>query len=123
MLPQSICNIITAIAGTALIGSGLYGVVSPANMARQFGVIDVTKDMTVFYPGVGGRNFTAGLFVWWMKLTNQPKPLGAFLVCLMCTGIADTYLLLKHTEPVDTIGLHVFNIVVAGVVGSSLLNA
>lgn len=123
MLSQSTCNVITAIAGCALIGSGLYGIISPTNMARQFGVIDVSKEMTVFYPGIGGRNLTAGLFVWWMKLTNQPKPLGAFLTCLMCTGIADTYLLLKHWEPVDTSWFHIFNTVVAGVVGTSLLQA
>lgn len=123
MLSQSICNIITSIGGCALIGSGLYGVISPANMARQFGVIDVSRDMTVFYPGIGGRNLTAGLFVWWMKLTDQPKPLGAFLVCLMCTGTADTYLLLKHWEAVDQVWIHVFNTCVAGVVGSSLLQA
>ena len=123
MLSQSICTIITAILGCALIGSGLYGIISPTTMARQFGVVDITKDMTVFYPGIGGRNLTAGLFVWTMKLTNQPKPLGAFLICLICTGITDTYLLSNHWAPVDPVWGHVFITCVAGVVGHSLLMA
>lgn len=102
-------------------GSGLYGLISPAGMARQFGVVNVSKDMTVFYPGIGGRNLGAGIFVWWMKLTNQRKPLGAFLLCIIFNGLADTYPLLKHDGEVDTVWLHVFNIAVAGLTGSSLL--
>lgn len=121
MLSRSVCDSITAVAGTALIGSGLYGLISPAGMARRFGVVNVTKDMTVFYPGIGGRNLGAGLFVWWAKYNNQPKALGAFLLCIICNGLADTYLLLKHDGEVDTVWLHVFNIGVAAATGISLL--
>lgn len=111
---------VTAFIGTALLGSGLYGLVSPANMARIFGVVNVTRDMTVFYPGVGGRNFAAGLAVWWMTLAGQRKALGMFLTCWMCVGFADTYLLLVHYDEVDTVWLHVFNTCVLAVLGPTL---
>ncbi|PVH99934.1 hypothetical protein DM02DRAFT_728880 [Periconia macrospinosa] len=103
-------DIATAAIGIALIGSGLYGVFYPANMARVFGVIDVSRDMAVFYPGIGGRNFSAGLAVWAFKYTGQLKALGIFLLCWIWVGVADTYLLLIHYDEVDTVWLHVFNI-------------
>lgn len=114
-------NIATAIIGCLLIGSGLYGVLAPAKMARQFGVVNVTREMAVFYPGIGGRNIGAGLAVWWMKIAGHHQALGIFLICWMCTGLADTYLLLIHYESVDTVWLHVFNTGVLAVVGPSLL--
>ncbi|CAI6235945.1 unnamed protein product [Periconia digitata] len=121
MPPSKTLDIITAIFGIALLGSGAYGVLYPAEMARIFGVIDVTRDMTVFYPGIGGRNFSAGLAVWALKLTRQRKALGIFLTCWICTGLADTYLLLIHYEAVDTVWLHCFNICMIGIVAPQLI--
>ncbi|KAI9150637.1 hypothetical protein HJFPF1_10412 [Paramyrothecium foliicola] len=121
MFRKSTLNIFTAIIGTLLVGSGLYGVLYPRQMARTFGVIDVNRDMAVFYPGIGGRNVSAGLATWWMTLARQHKALGIFLMCWMCTGIADTYLLLVHYAEVDTVWLHVFNICLLGFVSSQLL--
>ncbi|CAH0039009.1 unnamed protein product [Clonostachys rhizophaga] len=118
---RSHLDIITGAIGTLLVGSGLYGVVSPAKMGRAFGVIDVTRDMAVFYPGIGGRNISAGLAVWAMTFTGQRRALGTFLICWMCTGIADTYVLLTHWKPVDTVWLHVFNTFALGLVGTTLL--
>lgn len=109
MSVRSILNTVIPVIGTALVGSGLYGVFSPEKMGRAFGVIDVTKDMTVFYPGIGGRNLAAGLAVWSLFMTGQRKALGTLLLCWDVVGVVDTYLLLIHDRPVDTIGLHVFN--------------
>lgn len=114
---------ITGIIGTALIGSGLHGVFNPAHMARVFGVVDVTRDMTVFYPGVGGRNFAAGLAVWTLLLNRQYRSIGMLLLCWMWVGIVDTYLLLIHYEEVDTVWLHVFNTFLIATVGLQLLKA
>ena len=114
-------SIVTAIIGCALVGSGLYGILRPAAMARAFGVVDVTPNMAVFYPGVGGRNLSAGLAVWAFKLAGERRALGLLLLCWMCTGLADTYLLLIHWAEVDTFWLHVFNTCVLAVVAPSLI--
>lgn len=123
MLRKSTLNIITAFMGTLLIGSGCYGIFYPSQMARVFGVIGVNRDMAVFYPGIGGRNLSAGLATWWMTLTGHSKALGMFFMCWMCTGIADTYLLLIHYAEVDTVWLHVFNTLVFAFVSLQLLQA
>lgn len=48
-------------------------------MARNFGVIEMTKDVTVSYPGIGGRNLAAGLAVRSLSLMEQRKALGTLL--------------------------------------------
>lgn len=123
MLRKHTLDTITAFIGTMLIGSGLYGVLYPSDMARVFGVVHVNRDMAVFYPGVGGRNLSAGLAVWWMTLAGQRKAMGMFLLCWICTGLADTYLLLIHYAEVDTVWLHVFNTLVLAIVSRMLLKA
>lgn len=120
-MPPTYLKVIAGIIGIALIGSGLHGVFNPSHMARVFGVIDVSRDMTVFYPGIGGRNLSAGLAVWTMLLYGQYRAMGMFLLCWMCTGLADTYLLLIHYGEVDTVWLHVFNTCVLAVVAPKLL--
>lgn len=121
MVPRPLINGIVAVIGTALIGSGLYGVFSPNNMARVFGIIDVTRDMTVFYPGLGVRNFSAGLAVWSLFLGGQRKAVGTLLLCWDVVGVVDTWILLNHDRPVDTIGVHVFNTILLLSVGTALV--
>ena len=66
--------------------------------------------MIVFYPGIGGRNLAAGLFVFTMIFTRQRKTLGMFLACWATVGFADTYLLLIHTAEVTNVWIHIMNI-------------
>jgi len=49
-------DIITGVIGTALMGSGLYGIVQPLSMARAFGLVQPTPEAVIFYPGLAGRN-------------------------------------------------------------------
>jgi hypothetical protein len=127
MPSRSPLDFVLLIVGTALAGSGLYGVVSPAEMAREFGVINVTREMAVFYPGIGGRNLSLGLAVWWLTLVGGMRQrqyrwaMGVFLTCWICTGLADTYLLLIHYEEVDKVWLHIFNTCVLAVLSPILL--
>ena len=103
-------DVITGVVGILLLGSGIYGILYPTDMARIFGIISVTREMAVFYPGLGGRNVSAGLTVWALKYTRQRRALGIFILCWTFVGYADTYLLLIHPEPVDMVWGHVFNI-------------
>jgi hypothetical protein len=73
---SSLINIVVPVIGTALLGSGLYGILSPVNMARTFGIINPSPSNTIFYPGLGGRNLAAGLIVWTLFLTGQRESLG-----------------------------------------------
>lgn len=114
-------DIITSVIGTALTGSGLYGIFWPLSMARIFGVVNPTPEMVVFYPGLAGRNLAMGVAVWWLKYLDQRKALGVLIICLLFNGSSDTYILLKHWGEVDTVGLHLFNMCVAAVVGPTLL--
>jgi hypothetical protein len=114
-------DIITGVIGTALMGSGLYGIVQPLSMARAFGLVQPTPEAVIFYPGLAGRNLAMGIAVWWLKYLNQRRALGVLIICLLCNGASDTYLLLKHWGEVDTVGLHLFNMCVVAVVGPTLL--
>lgn len=119
---SSVIDIVTGIAGCALIFSGLRGIINPAGMARTFGVVKVTRDMTVFYPGLAGRNLGMGIAVWWLKILGERRSLGVLVCCLLCNGFSDTYLLLTHHADVDNVPLHVFNTCVGAVVGPLLLS-
>ena len=114
-------DLAAAFIGTLLIGSGAYGLLSPEAMARVFGVIDVTRDMAVFYPAASGRTFAAGLAVWWLTLAGQRKALGIFLTCWVLAGLVDTYLLLSHYQDVDSVWVHVLGTANLAFWGTKLL--
>ncbi|KAK7403367.1 hypothetical protein QQX98_010888 [Neonectria punicea] len=118
---RNILDLATAAIGTLLAGSGLYGIFAPANMARTYGIVNVNRDMAIFFTGIGGRNLGAGLAVLALTAARQRKALGMFLSCWVVAGIVDTYLLLTHDDVVDQIGVHVFNTCVLALVGPSLL--
>ncbi|GJC77576.1 hypothetical protein ColLi_00414 [Colletotrichum liriopes] len=114
-------DIVTAIIGSAMIGTGLYGILSPADMARFFGIVDVTPDMAFPFTAIGGRNLSAGLGIWGLKLANQRRALGIVLLSWTCAGFADTYLLLSHWAAVDQVRVHVFNTCVLAFAAAALL--
>lgn len=114
-------DLATALIGTLLVGSGVYGLLCPEAMARVFGVIKVNPDMAVFYPAASGRTLAAGLAVWWLTLAGQHKALGIFLTCWVLAGLADTYLLLSHYQEVDSVGVHVLGTVNLAYWGTRLL--
>ena len=90
-------------------------------MARTFGIVEVTEEMSVLVPGLGGRTLSAGLAVWCLKLAGQHRALGLFLLCWVCAGVADTYVLLSHYEAVDQVWVHVFNTCTLAMTGIALL--
>lgn len=48
------------------------------------------------YPGIGGRNLSAGLAVLLLSLNGQRRALGTVLMCWgICTGLTDTSICLK----------------------------
>lgn len=114
-------DVATSIIGLALLGSGFYGVFYPLEMARIFGIISVSREMVVFYPGIGGRNVSAGLTVWAFKFMRLRRALGVFLLCWTVVGYADTYLMLVHYGEVELVWLHVFNICLLTVVAGFLI--
>ncbi|KAL2204421.1 hypothetical protein CC79DRAFT_1372427 [Sarocladium strictum] len=114
-------DIVTAVIGTALCGSGLYGVLQPLSMARAFGLVDPTPESVIFYPGLAGRNLATGVAIWWLKYLDQRRALGVLIICLLFNGSSDTYLLLKHWGEIDSVALHLFNMCVAGSTGAVLL--
>lgn len=116
-------DITTAVIGLMLLGSGLYGLLNPSNMARGFGIVSVTREMLVFYPGLAGRNLCAGITVWAFKFAGQRRALGIFLMCWSLVAYVDIYLLLQHYEPVDSVGGHVFGICLFTVVGALLVRS
>lgn len=116
-------DLATAVIGTLLIGSGVYGLMSPEDMAKVFGVVDVNRDIAVFYPAASGRTLAAGLAVWWLTLAGQRKALGIFLICWVLAGAADTYLLLSHYDEVDSVWVHVLGTVNLAYWGTKLLHS
>ena len=120
MLYPTILSFLSTIVGILLMGSGLLGFFNPGRMARTFGLVNVSPDMTVSFPGIGGRNFAAGLIVCCLGLAGERKALGIFLSCWTTAGVADTIMLLRHYGEVDRVGIHIFNTCVLAIVGSAL---
>ena len=100
-----ILSFLSAIIGMLLIGSGLLGFFNPSRMARTFGIVNVTPEMTVSFPGIGGRNFAAGLIICSLGLAGERRALGIFLSGWTTAGVADTIMLLRHYGEVDQVGI------------------
>ena len=57
------------------------------------------------------------LFTYW----RDERALGTIILCLLCNGFSDTYILLKSKDPVHSTWIHVMNCGIALTVGSGLL--
>ena len=93
-------------------------------VAHVFAVLSSTRVSTTFYPAVGGRNLGAGLAVLAFSCLREHRALGVLLLCLMCDGFVDTWIVLREERlrrPVAWIRLHVMNTGVMAVFGGDLV--
>lgn len=88
-------------------------------VAPIFGIPNPTPSEVVFYPGLAGRNFAAGLAVLSIGLNGHRKALGILLMCWSFVGLADTYILVAHPEG-NNHALHLFNVVWVSLTGFGL---
>lgn len=115
-------DIFTSLAGVGLIGSGLRGVFAPAAMARTFGLVNVTPESVIFYPGLAGRNVAMGVALWWYKIQGMRRAMGVLTLCAALNGVSDVFVLLTHDGEVDNVPIHVFNLSALIAMGTLLLN-
>jgi hypothetical protein len=90
-----------------------------AKVAPIFGIPHPTSSEVLFYPGLAGRNFAAGLAVLSIGLNGHRKALGILLMCWSFVGLADTYVLMAHPEG-NNHALHLFNVVWVSLTGLGL---
>jgi hypothetical protein len=121
MSARPLVNLVALFLGTAILGSGVHGVLSPFEASRTFGIVNVTKDMSPFFAGLAGRNVGGGLAIWSLFLTGHRKALGILLLSWSVVGWSDIYLLLNHDGPVESIGRHVFGTALLLLVGPALI--
>ena len=88
--------------------------------AKMFGVQSLKANDLVFYPGLAGRNVSAGLVIIALMRASQYQALGLFLMCWANTGVWDVYVLMNAPGKVSNVWIHCQNIVILLVVGSGL---
>ena len=70
---------------------------------------------------MAGRNLGFGLAVGIFTYWRDERAVGTLVLCLLCNGLSDTYIMLIEKGPVKNTWLHIVNTAVVSVVGSGLL--
>lgn len=87
----------------------------------MFGIPSAGPKETTYYRPMAGRNLGMGIAVGLFTYWRDERALGTMVLCLLCNGLSDTYILLIEKTKTQNTWIHVMNIGIGSVVGSGLL--
>lgn len=87
----------------------------------MFGIPNPGDRGTTYYRPMAGRNLGMGIAVGMFTYWRDERALGTMILCLLCNGFSDTYILLVEKSPTQNTWIHVMNCGIGLVVGSGLL--